>query len=133
MTPTIIIEFEDSERGRDALALGHSLGATTGARLVTVTSYDRDLYGMLPAAGGWYSTIRQEARAAAEVAEDLLGDAPGTMSRVVGAASPAQALHETAEREQADLIVVGADPGNQAGRVGAEAIARQVLQGAPCS
>ncbi|MEO8969964.1 MAG: hypothetical protein ABI427_20825 [Solirubrobacteraceae bacterium] len=38
MTPTIIIDFEDSERGRDALALGYSLGATTSARLVTVTS-----------------------------------------------------------------------------------------------
>jgi nucleotide-binding universal stress UspA family protein len=133
MTPTIIIEFEDSERGRDALALGRSLGATTGARLMTVTSYDRDPYGMLPAVGGWYSTIRQRARAAAEVAENLLGDAPGAVSRVVGAASPAQALHETAEREQAGLIVVGADPDNQPGRVAAGAIGRQVLQGAPCS
>ncbi len=38
MTPTIIIDVEDSERGRDALALGYSLGATTSARLVTVTS-----------------------------------------------------------------------------------------------
>lgn len=57
-------------RGRSRRARARSQPRpTTGARIPTVTPYDRDLYGMLPAAGGWYTTIRQEARAAAKIAE----------------------------------------------------------------
>lgn len=84
MTPTIIIEFDDSERGRDAVALAGNLGDITGARFVTVSTYARDRYGMLPTVGGSYSAIHQEARAAADVADKLLSDAPGAVSLARG-------------------------------------------------
>src|SRR5438105_12792201 len=99
MTPTIIIDFHDSRRGREALALARSLGDVTGARFVTVTSYLRDRYGMLPIQG-WQWPMPPETRATAELAKSLLSDVPQASARVVGAPSPARALHETAEREQ---------------------------------
>lgn len=132
MTPTIIIDFHDAEHGRDALALARSLGDLTGARFVGVTSYSRDRYGMLPiAAGAWGLT--EGTRSAADLAESLLSDVPGARTRVVGAASRERALHETAEREQADLIVVSSDAGTPNGQAAAGAAGRRALQGAPCA
>lgn len=132
MTPTIIIGFDAEAPGRDALALARSLGDVTGARLVAVTSYLRDGYGMLPVQG-WQRAMPQETRAVAALAESLLSDAPGSLTRVVGATSPARALHETAEREQADLIVVSSGAGTEPGRVAVGAAGRQALHGAPCA
>lgn len=132
MTATIIIDFHDPRRGRDALALARSLGEVTDARLVTVTSYTRDRCGMLPV-HGWHWATPQETRNAADLAESLLADEPGAVARVTAAASPARALHETAEREQADLIVLGSDERGNPGHVAAGITRRHALQGAPCA
>jgi hypothetical protein len=66
MTPTIIIDFHDSSRGRDALAFARGLGEVTGARYVTVTSYTHDRFGMLPVQS-WHSATPQKTRDAAEL------------------------------------------------------------------
>jgi nucleotide-binding universal stress UspA family protein len=132
MTATIIIDFHDPRRGRDALALARSLGEVTGARFVTVTSYMRDRYRMLPV-DGWHGATPQETRNAADLAGSLLADEPGAVTRVIGATSPTRALHETAEREQADLIVLGSDELGEPGRLTAGDTRRQALQGAPCA
>lgn len=132
MTPTIIIDFDDPRRGADALALARSLGELTGARFVTVTSYLRDRYGMLPV-NGWHWSAPEQTQAGADLARSLTADDPGAITRVVGATSPARALHETAEREQADLIVVSSEAGTQPGRIGAGARGQQVLHAAPCA
>jgi nucleotide-binding universal stress UspA family protein len=132
MPPTIIIDFHDARRGRDALALARRLGDMTGARYVTVTSYLRGRHGMLPI-HDWHWAVPEETNAAADLAKDLLANDPGSISRMFGATSPAQALHEAAEREQADLIVVGSSTRAEAGHVAAGATGRQALQGAPCA
>jgi len=132
MTPTVIVDFDDPRRGPDALALARSLGAVTGARFVTVTSYQRDRYGMLPV-NGWHWSAPAQTQAAADLARSLTAEDRGAITRVVGATSPARALHETAEREQADLIVISSEGGTEPGQTGAGARGRQVLQGAPCA
>ncbi|MFL5859900.1 MAG: universal stress protein [Solirubrobacteraceae bacterium] len=132
MPSTIVIDFNDSTRGRDALALARSLADITGGRFVTVTSYDRDRYGMLPIQG-WHLAMPEETKAPADLAKCLMADEPGAVARVVGATSPARALHETAEREQADLIVLSSDTRASDGRVAAGATGRPALQGAPCA
>jgi nucleotide-binding universal stress UspA family protein len=132
MPSTIVIDFNDSRRGRDALALARSLGDIAGARFVTVTSYDRDRYGMLPVQA-WPLAMPEERKAAADLAKSLIAHEPGAITRVVGATSPARALHETAEREQADLIVVSSDTRGSDGRVAAGATGRPALHGAPCA
>jgi nucleotide-binding universal stress UspA family protein len=132
MPATIIIDFQDSRRGRDALALARSLGGVTGARFVTVTSYMRDRYGMLPIHDRHWA-IPQETRIAAELAASLLADEAGAVTLLIGATSSARALHETAEREQADLIVVGSDESGEHSHLAVGATRRQALQGAPCA
>ena len=93
MPSTIVIDFNDSTRGRDALALARSLGDIAGARFVTVTSYDRDRYGMLPAQGR-HLAMPEERKVAADLAKSLIAQEPGAITGVVGATSPARALHE---------------------------------------
>jgi nucleotide-binding universal stress UspA family protein len=132
MTPTIIIDFHDARRGRDALAFARSLGDMTGARYVTVTSYLRDRHVMLPI-HAWHRAMPEEAKALADLAKSLLRDEPGAVTRVLGATSPARALHEAAEREQADLIVVGSSARAEDGHVALGASGRQALHGAPCA
>jgi nucleotide-binding universal stress UspA family protein len=132
MPSTIVIDFNDSSRGRDALALARSLGDITGARFVTVTSYERDRYGMLPVRG-WHLAMPEQTKAAADLAKSLITHEPGAITRVVGATSAARALHETAEQEQADLIVMGSGTRASDGRVAAGAAGRPALQGAPCA
>jgi nucleotide-binding universal stress UspA family protein len=132
VTPTIIIDFHDPSRGRDALALARSLADITGARCVTVTSYLRDRHGMLPVLG-WHWAMPEETKAATELAKSLQAHEPGAVARVLGATSPARALHETAEREQADLIVVSSDALAEDRHVAAGVSGRQALQGAPCA
>jgi nucleotide-binding universal stress UspA family protein len=132
MPSTIVIDFNDSSRGRDALALARSLGDITGARLVTVTSYERDRYGMLPVQG-WHLAIPEQTQAASDLGKSLIADEPGAIARVVAATSPARALHETAEHEQADLIVMSSGTRVSDGHVAAGAAVRPALQGAPCA
>ncbi len=132
MTPTIIVDFHDADRSRDALALAWRFGNLPGARLVTVSSYNHNLYSTLPRLDVWFAAVRR-AMAAAGVARQLLGDGPGAVTRVVAAASPAQALREVAERVQADLIVLPSIAGTRHGRVGAGEVERQLVQGASCA
>lgn len=132
MSPTIIIDFHDTRGGRDALALAQSLGELTGARFVAVTAHQLDRYGMLPAQV-WPAAMPEETTAAAELARSLLADEPRSIARVIRAPSIARALHESAEREQADLIVLGAERGGENGHGAVGATARQILQGAPCA
>jgi nucleotide-binding universal stress UspA family protein len=132
MAATIIIDFNDTRRGPDALALARSLGQVTGARFVTVTSYVNERYGVRPIRG-WRGAQPQETMHAAELANSLMADEPGAITRVVGTTSVARALHETAEREQADLIVLGSEEWSEPGRLAAGAARRQALQGAPCA
>ena len=88
--------------------------------------------GCLPAQA-WHLAMPEERKAAADLAKSLIAQEPGAITRVVGATSPARALHETAEREQADLIVVSSDTRASDGRVAAGATGRPALQGAPCA
>lgn len=53
--------------------------------------------------------------------------------RAPGAGSPARALTELAEAEQADLVVVGSSRRISDGRIRLERTAGRLLQGAPCA
>ena len=59
-------------------------------------------------------------------------DVEGVARRVLLAGSPAQALHDLAEEEQATLIVVGATHYSHIGRITPGSVASNLLHGAPC-
>lgn len=117
----IVVAFDGSDHAQDALALALRLRDPDGGRL----------------------TLACATSAASEMPEDVAvmlaaGRAripPGirVALRAPRAASPARALTELAEREQADLVVVGSSRRSREGRISLERTAGRLLQGAPCA
>lgn len=133
MSPTIIVGFDGSNGGRDALALGAVLRDATGARLMAVSAYEHRSFTASAPAERSPSAVRRRAELAAEEARGWLDDAPRSESCVAGAPSPARALHEAAMREQADLVLVGSTSRGTLGRVLAGSVGERLLHGAPCA
>jgi nucleotide-binding universal stress UspA family protein len=123
----IIVAFDGSDRAYDALALALRLrdpddGHVTLACAVVerpwrhVASPVTDELTLMLAAG--------RARIPAGIRVSL---------RVPTAASPARALTELAEQEDADLVVVGSSRRSPSGEIWLERTAGRLFQGAPCA
>jgi nucleotide-binding universal stress UspA family protein len=130
MSPTIIVGFDGSDGSRDAIALGAILRDATGARLLAVSAYEHTSYAASPPAEHSRSARRRNAEVAAQEARGWLEDSPRSESCVIGAPSPARALHEAAMREEADLVVVGSTSRGTFGRVLAGSVGERLLHGA---
>jgi len=128
MFAKIIVGIDGADGGRDALALARTLAGET-ARLVLVTSFPHDEVvnrGTLP---GYERLLRED------VVKALLesaGDDDRCHIHAVADSSPGRALHEEAEREDADLIVVGSCHHGAVGRILLGDVSRATLHGAPC-
>ena len=130
----VVVAFDGSHESEAALALGLRLrdpadGVLTLACVVT---------------GQRWHVGPHVRRADAPVPEEIalmFADARATMippgvhvrQRAPVAPSPARGLTELAEREDADLIVVGSSRHGEASRVRLERTAGRLLQGAPCA
>lgn len=128
----IIVGFDGSEGGDDAVALGRLLADRTGAELV--------IAGVMPnqaarrfleaAVGGDERDIEDDVtarvtRAAADV---------GARAQVVSSGSPAHGLHDLAQELEADAVVIGSSSSKaKAGRVRAGRTALQLLSGSPAA
>ena len=131
MFKRIVVGVDGREGGRDALALTAVLQGVAGGEIVAVHVYTYDRTVPL-----------SDARAVETVLqEDLLTKletelrAVGVSARAVVARdlAVARALHATAERQEADLIVVGSCHRAGADRVLAGDDALNTLHGAPCA
>ena len=125
----LLIGFDGSEGGRDALELARVLAASeqaTSALVVTVLAT-----GPLPME---YALLPAEEAADAE---PLLAEARETLAgmdvetRAYGGGSPAGILTMLAEREDFDAIVVGSPHRGAVGRVMLGSVATSLLNGAP--
>lgn len=128
----IVIGWDGSEQGRDALDLGLRLAAATDAKLLVATVY---LYAPLATAvppGEFQERLVADAEVALASARAAAGDANVEFLTLAGS-SPAQTLHELAEREEANLILVGSSHRSAVGRVVAGTAANALLRGAPCA
>jgi len=76
------------------------------------------------------SEWRDEMREAAEATLAEVGDVAERVA--VGSSSAARGLHDLAEQENADLIVVGSCHSGRVGRVLAGSVGERLLHGAPC-
>jgi nucleotide-binding universal stress UspA family protein len=123
---TIIVGFDGSDHARDALALATLLSGVTGARLIGASVYDSG-----PDMRAAYRTEwREEMR---RIAEEALAEVGEEAERVtLDRSSAARGLHDLAELEHADLIVVGSSHRGRVGRVLAGSVAERLLHGAPC-
>jgi nucleotide-binding universal stress UspA family protein len=102
----VVIGFDGSDSGEDAVALGMRLARAIGARPLITCVYEEEA-PISPARvdAEWVAYGREHARAVLESARALAGD--DAEYRVVGSSSPAHGLHDLADAEAASGIVVG--------------------------
>ena len=123
----VLIGFDGSERAADALSVAQRMldpraGVLSLACVEPSSSFRTRLRGRAPDAGELLDAGRL--RVAAEVAVTEL---------VWPAASVARGLTELAEREHADLVVVGSSRAAPEGRTWPGSTALRLLQNAPCA
>lgn len=126
----LLIGFDGSDGGRDALALGRALAETTGAGVLVATVIP---YGPLPV-----DFTALESDTAAEAAP-LLEEARERLqgldveTRAFGGGSPAGVINDVAESEEVGTIVVGSPHRGAIGRALLGSVAQGLLGGAPCA
>jgi nucleotide-binding universal stress UspA family protein len=125
----LLVGYDGSDGGRDALELARVLGEATGASALVVTVLP---YGPLPIP---YEILEQEeaerAQPLFEEAKERLG-ALEAETRAFGGGSPAGVVNDLAEREGVDAIVVGSPHRGPVGRTLIGSVAEGLLHGAPC-
>lgn len=127
MFSTIVIGVDGSPSGRDAIALARALAAP-GARLLAVTAATLATHP----AEGVNEDFDTDARDAAEARlEDTLTGEPGVEGQVLFSRTAASALQAAAEREGADLIVIGSSRRGAIGRLFAGDDAKHTMHLAP--
>ena len=126
----LLVGFDGSDGGRDALELARVLGSSEGADTLVVAVQP---YGPLPVP---FAELEHDAAAEAEplleeARERLAGmDVEG---RAFGGGSPAGVLIDVAEREDIDLIVLGSPHRGTLGRALIGSVAQSVLHGSPAA
>ncbi len=124
----VLVGFDGSDGGYDALALTRSLAVATGAGVLVATVIP---YSPLPID---FSALESDAAAEAEplfrkARQRLEGLAVET--RGFGGGSPAGVITDLAERENVDLVVVGSPHRGALGRALIGSVAQSLLHGAP--
>lgn len=126
----ILVGLDFRPPARDAAALGIALARLSGAELILATVLP---YGPTPALGheSFERRLNEDAdRLVAAVVPDL----EGLNFRVygLGGGSAARKLHELAEHEDVDLIVLGSTHRGALGRVLPGSVGERMLHGATC-
>jgi nucleotide-binding universal stress UspA family protein len=125
----LLVGYDGSDGGRDALELTRVLAEATGAGVLVVAVFP---YGPLPIP---YEILEgEEAERAGllfEEAEERLGELP-VETRAFGGGSPAAVMDDLAEKEGVHTIVIGSPHRGLAGRVVIGSVADGLLHGGPC-
>lgn len=125
----LLVGYDGSDGGRDALELTRVLGEATGAGVLVVTVLP---YGPLPIP---YEILEEEeaerAKPLFEEAKERLGGLE-VETRAFGGGSPAGVINDLAEKEEVETIVVGSPHRGAIGRVVIGSVADGLLHGAPC-
>ena len=130
MFRTIVVGYDEPERGGQAIALAETLRDPRGGSLLLTSAY---MPTPVPAAPFVVAADLRDPteRLLAAARARLEGDMP--VRTIAVPAAPARALTETAEREHADLVVVGSSHHGAVGRVLPGTTAERLLTGAPCA
>jgi nucleotide-binding universal stress UspA family protein len=129
MTRKLMIAYDGSDEARDALALGKILADACGAELILVGVVVADF----PHGRGSDDVHNRE-----QVLRGQLENATASIDvepnlRLITSRSAARGLHDVAEREDADILVLGSSHRGGLGRVLAGSVTERVLNGAPCA
>jgi nucleotide-binding universal stress UspA family protein len=130
MPRKIIIGYEPTSQGLDALELGEALAETLAARPVIVTVLPWPEYLMNE--DDLEHALAVDTAEIFAVARDRLA-ALEPETRAIANTSPAEGIYDLADREHALLIVVGSTHRGALGRVLPGSVGVSLLQGAPCA
>jgi len=132
MTKSILVGVDEYPTARDAVALAAALADATHDEIVAAHVYPLDPLAETVALGAPAADpLRDQAVAIARRA--VAGIAPDAQARAVAAHSVAAGLQREAQRERADLIVVGSSHRGPIGRATLGTHSTRVVHGAPCA
>jgi nucleotide-binding universal stress UspA family protein len=131
MFKRIVVGVDGREGGRDALALAALLQRAGGGNLIAVHVYAYDRVVPLDKAGAVEAVLHEDLLTKLE--DELR--AAGVQARpiVIADPAPARALQALAEREHADVVVIGSCHRAGADRVLAGDVALSTLHGSACA
>lgn len=128
----IIAGWEGGDRSRDAVRFASALARVSGAELVIAHAYRYD-----PPFHSSAVDVRMAIRGAAlkrlAGAEDALPYGARARLEVVESRSPVQGLHDLAEAEHADVIVLGATTKGALELHAVGSVAERLLRSSPCA
>nr|WP_256354178.1 universal stress protein [Variovorax sp. dw_308] len=115
---TVIVGYTQDTGGQDALALARSIAAHGGTTLVVcVVAPESWGPSSLGVDQDYNRFVDEHATALLDSARAILRDAPNVRYERIAAKSATVGLTQAAEREAADLIVLGSASGNAVGRL----------------
>jgi nucleotide-binding universal stress UspA family protein len=124
----VLVAYDGSAGGRDALELARVLCVAEGARCIVGTCLE---YGPVPVRTGLGDAEDPEASALFAAAKEKLGDLVAE-THVVGTRAPARMFPEFAGREHVGTIVVGSPHRGKLGRALLGSVSEHLLHHAPC-
>jgi nucleotide-binding universal stress UspA family protein len=128
----ILVGVDASERSQDAVAFGRALALAAGAPVMLAMAYPSEPLMARHGAHAYETYLREDAEATLTRLAVPLHDVGDVELRPIANKSAAHALQETAEQEDADIIVVGSSHTGRLGRVLPGSTAERLLHGAPC-
>lgn len=126
----VLIGYEPTAQGEDAVRLGGSLARTLGAPVVVGNVVPLPAH-LIPS-GEIEEALASDPESVFSVPRELLGDLE-PRTRIVVEPSPAHALQDLAAAEDAALLVVGSCHRGTVGRVMLGSVATSLLHGSPCA
>lgn len=129
MLNTVIVGVDGFEGDQDAIALACSLAPD--AELVLACAYPYDSTATRFALLGYGTALREQTEHDVKHAR-VAADVPDARIELIADTSPAHALHQLAETESADLVVVGSSRHGKLNRALLGDVSRAVLHGSPC-
>ena len=127
----ILVGYDGSEQARDALCLAEGLAGLTGGTLLLACVEHLGPYE-LPAAS-LVDALRERAeQRLAQVVDEVTARGTRAEARPVLLGSAAYGLHELAETERPDLIVVGSSHRGRIGTALTGTVGVRLLHGSPC-
>jgi nucleotide-binding universal stress UspA family protein len=140
-TPRVIVAFNGSPAGNDALGLGELFGRWADAELVVACVFPPPSLAGIPfdpresrvAAGDHRIFVRQDAEAVLAEARAFLPDDLDVSFSAVECESPLHGLCELALSAPADLLIVGSSHRGRFKRLLQHSMARKLLRDSPCA
>ena len=129
-TRKIIVGFEPEHGGRDAVQLGRLFAEVLDAKPLVVTALPWPTY--LMGVADLQKQMDTDMRARFATVRDWLGDLDAE-TRTIASPSAAAALHELAETEGAEMIVIASSHRSRLGRILAGSVGESLMHGAPCA